>query len=909
MKNTTCSTSGKAIPRNPNMLVRSRTSLLAVGALICSVAGAPQLWAQSVGLQTQYRLVSISAGSEVRANTGFVGSPTPLVNHDTNNGVLGGSISDASIDVSTYYGDMSVTGSGYASNSPTNGTGVTIDTPVGGAPFSMYQDVLNVTSSTLAKGTAVTIDFTESFVTSLVFTGTGLGLRDFQDNLNITDKNSLDQTHLTLAGTSSDSFVFHTAVGDSLYVEGELHGNADIFAGDSSIDPYTGFPKPEGGSFSFYESGPLYITSVTSGADVQSESGATYAPSSSVPDTTSTLGLLGLAMAGLVLVRRQLLKKSFPDIQLLYGNGRRWPVKGPRAGLRSLRPMNPIGNLTGWAVAILSVAAISIGASRAHAGTFGLETSYGLVSTQAPGEIRVDTGLVSSPTALLNSDTNSGSKGGASTSSSISVSNYYGNMSVTGSGSSSNSASYGSFALIDTWSGTAGNMTKYVDYLDVTSSTLAVGTDVTIDFTESFAASATMNAPLRPTPITFLDHLNIQDTLYGSVWNLNLTSTGSASNVLHTQVGDRIFLEGDLTAYGAQAYTNPIYPFDPTDRLYTADFSFSMSGPLSITSVTDGVDLVSGSGATYAPASSVPDSTATITLLGIGLLALAAVRRKSALSRDRLCRGIGLIANPSNPMKSPLNFAGIALGALAFAAITSPVAYAQTLPDSSASTTFYSGWTSQTFHGTGSIDYSGPNGTSGSSNIIGSTDPSISVTANVPVSSFMSTSAMLEYSFEVVWTGAGLPANSVVPINIQGSLFGTAASYIGYSDAQINTAIGSLGIYGTGATVPFDFSGSVGVDTPSTIILSASAYTTSWQGFSVTDTVDPVITIDTNPADWQGSVDPNNYAITFSPDLAPSSVPDGSATLGLLGLAMGGLVLLRRRLPCRKVGLTSRSLD
>jgi len=221
------------------------------------------------------------------------------------------------------------------------------------------------------------------------------------------------------------------------------------------------------------------------------------------------------------------------------------------------------------------------------------------------------------------------------------------------------------------------------------------------------------------------------------------------------------------------------------------------------------------------------------------------------------------------------------------------VAHAQTLPDSSASTTFSSSFGGKTFNGAGSINYSPAPGFSGSSDIVGSTDPSISVTANPTSGFFMSTSANFSYSFEVVWTGTGDPANSVVPINIQGSLFGTAAN-LGNSDAQINTVIGSLGIYGTGATVPFDFTGSVAVGAISGITLSASAY--SNQGFSVTDTVDPFVTIDTNPADWQGSFDPNNYTIAFSPDLTPASVPDSASTLPLLGGALAGLAALRRRL-------------
>ena len=294
-------------PMNPNILRRSRHVLLTIGALVVSLAGAPQLWSQSVGLQTQYRLVSISAGKEVRVDTGFVANASaPQSYSDTNNGVLGGSFSDSAIQVSTYYGNLTISGSGDASNSPTNGSGVTIDTPVGGAPFAKYEDVLNVTSSTLAAGTPVTIDFTESFVASLAFTGTGLGLRDFQDNLDITDRYNFDQTHLTLSVTGADSFQFQTAVGDSLYLDGELHGNANIFAGDLSIDPYTGLPKPEGGNFSFYASGPLYITSVTYGADIKSESGATYsAPNSSVPDSSETILLVAIGLLTVASFRRR----------------------------------------------------------------------------------------------------------------------------------------------------------------------------------------------------------------------------------------------------------------------------------------------------------------------------------------------------------------------------------------------------------------------------------------------------------------------------------------------------------------------------------------------------------------------------------------------------------------------------
>ena len=292
----TCFAPAGGIPRKPNILRRSKPVLLAIGTLAFSLAGTPHLWSQSVGLQTQYRLVSTSAQKEVRVDTGFVANASaPQLYSDTNSGVLGGSVTDSSIQVSTNYGDMTVSGSGDASNSPTNGSFAWIDTAFGGAPFSMYKDVLNVTSSTLAAGTAVTIDFTESFATSYA----GFNPSYFADNLHISDTKGLDNWNLTLTSTGSANFEFNTVVGDSLNLEGDLHGGGAAYANSLS-------PPFVSQSFSFYESGPLYITSVTNGVDIQSESGATYsAPTSSVPDSSETILLVGISLLAVASFRRR----------------------------------------------------------------------------------------------------------------------------------------------------------------------------------------------------------------------------------------------------------------------------------------------------------------------------------------------------------------------------------------------------------------------------------------------------------------------------------------------------------------------------------------------------------------------------------------------------------------------------
>ncbi len=146
-------------------LMKRNPYLTGVGVLACFVAGVPQTWAQTFGLDTQYRLVSTDASGEIRKYSGGLQpSLVPLVSSDTNSGSKYGSYTSSSISVSTYYGNMSVTGSGISSNSPLQGSFAFIDTPVGGAPWSMYKDTLHVTSSTLAAGTPVTIGLSESFI-------------------------------------------------------------------------------------------------------------------------------------------------------------------------------------------------------------------------------------------------------------------------------------------------------------------------------------------------------------------------------------------------------------------------------------------------------------------------------------------------------------------------------------------------------------------------------------------------------------------------------------------------------------------------------------------------------------------------------------------------------------------------
>lgn len=258
---------------------------------VAAVAG-PLLRAQSVvGLETQYRLFSTSAPSEIRYDSGFINAPGPLVHSDSDSGSVSGSFSSSSITVSTGYGNMSISGNATVTNSESQGAFAGADN--GGGPIAMYRDVLHVTSSTLAAGTPVDIGFTETFTaTSSSVDPYNFGPPSFTDFLWIQDIYG-QQWQPTLAATGSASDLFQARVGDTISLLGQLHVSATAWAG------FTGNTTA---SYSFSISGPLTISSVTPGADIHSESGATYSPSS-VPESASTLALLGMAIFILAAMR------------------------------------------------------------------------------------------------------------------------------------------------------------------------------------------------------------------------------------------------------------------------------------------------------------------------------------------------------------------------------------------------------------------------------------------------------------------------------------------------------------------------------------------------------------------------------------------------------------------------------
>ncbi len=172
-----------------------------------------------------------------------------------------------------------------------------VTSAVSGDPMAGYQDTLQVTSSTLDLGTRVSIELTEVFMGSTAFSsfpplsGT-TNTASVQDRLFAQDPSVLgqgvfgglhDPLNATVSSPGTYTYVITSKVGDSINLEGDLYasGEAEAFVNQ---DPHA--------FFNLSGSGELYVTPLTSGVDIQSGSGATYA--ASVPEPSS-LALLGVA--------------------------------------------------------------------------------------------------------------------------------------------------------------------------------------------------------------------------------------------------------------------------------------------------------------------------------------------------------------------------------------------------------------------------------------------------------------------------------------------------------------------------------------------------------------------------------------------------------------------------------------
>jgi hypothetical protein len=207
-----------------------------------------------------------------------------------------------------------------------------------------------------------------------------------------------------------------------------------------------------------------------------------------------------------------------------------------------------------------------------------------------------------------------------------------------------------------------------------------------------------------------------------------------------------------------------------------------------------------------------------------------------------------------------------------------------------------------------------------------STQPSISATASTidGGGEGLGASAILDYYFEVEYLGSG-QADSAVPLDIDGSLYVSDASSGVGGDSRIEVSGESnpydSELFGLAQLDPqggnqqpgtqvFDFQGDANVGWVYTVDMrvQAGAGNALTGTNSVTSSVDPSITLDTDLSDWSPNGTDNNpadYAIVLSSNLAPASgVPDAASSLGLL---VAGLALLAPFNPRLWAAATTRS--
>ena len=201
----------------------------------------------------------------------------------------------------------SCSGSGFfsGSGSPALQLSATeVTSSVSGGPMAGYRDTLHVKSSTLAPGTHVTIELTEVFTSSMAFSSFPLSSgttnrasvqdRLFAEDPAVLGLGALGGLHkpldVTVSSPGTYTYVINSKVGDSINLEGDLYADGEA---EASVNQY-----PHA-FFTLSGSGPLYVTPLTAGVEIQSDSGATYAASAPEPASFALLGMGLGALAGL----------------------------------------------------------------------------------------------------------------------------------------------------------------------------------------------------------------------------------------------------------------------------------------------------------------------------------------------------------------------------------------------------------------------------------------------------------------------------------------------------------------------------------------------------------------------------------------------------------------------------------
>jgi hypothetical protein len=280
---------------------RHSALLFAAGSLAFGAAaleGSPA-GAQASRLQADLIVQSTSGTQDLKEHdTGFIHSDTPLSLSFTTNAASGGATVTSTASASAFYGLLDVSGSGSVS-SPLNSGGDASVTPfLGSGPVAQFDDEVVVGSSTLAKGTLVSLTFTELFSSQAMFSNdpTGDASSSFIQSKFVMDDlrdDSMGFTFLDGVGAFTNTRTVVVAVGDTLDVLGQLfaHGEAASNHGGSS-------------SFSFNDPMSINIDAITPGVTLLSDSGhdySTLAPAGGVPEPATWAllcgGFLGLGEA------------------------------------------------------------------------------------------------------------------------------------------------------------------------------------------------------------------------------------------------------------------------------------------------------------------------------------------------------------------------------------------------------------------------------------------------------------------------------------------------------------------------------------------------------------------------------------------------------------------------------------
>ncbi len=201
---------------------------------------------------------------------------------------------------------------------------------------------------------------------------------------------------------------------------------------------------------------------------------------------------------------------------------------------------------------------------------------------------------------------------------------FYGNLSVSGNGTVSNTNQSGALGLVGEY-GTPG--------FDVGGSPLAYYTDlltvsgpgpVSIKFTEVFADTLSSSGGGQ---VSLIDELEVAGQ-FKAPWDTILNGPGTVTNIMTFNPGEQVTIRGGLLGGGTGSAPN----YSPPKVVQS--FSYSGSGPLYIDVLTAGGGYTAQSGTLYpttSPVTSpVPEPVTYVMLLsGLGLLGFMARHRQS----------------------------------------------------------------------------------------------------------------------------------------------------------------------------------------------------------------------------------------------------------------------------------------